>query len=150
MSAFVFNSKPAYVRRQTSDSVKIDDVAAVGDWTLYRRRCAYVNASTTIDLEVAQALKRRFCLAYLGNRAQKAGGTYMTPGASVFTPKFVERMARQNAQERAATHPALAALVAQLLADEQSRAAPRQKNLLGLGQERQSFHLHLVSDRSAT
>lgn len=144
MSAFVIDGKPTWIRRQSTVSVKIDDAAAVADWVLFRRRCAYLDATTTIDQDVAHALKRRFCLAYLGTRAQTAGGMYVTPCASVFTANFVERIARQNAQDRSAAYPWLAALMAQLVADEQSQAAPRQRNLLGLGRERQVPHLHLV------
>ncbi len=125
------------------DFPEFDDTAAAGDWGLFRRRCTFVDASPVIDLHDALTLKRRFSLAYLGNRAQAFGGVYMRARPSVFTPAFVERMAAENAEKRFTRYPWLQRLIdlLQQLDQDQYLNAPQATNLIA-GQKRQ--HLHVV------
>lgn len=90
---------------------EFDDDAAAGDWGLYQRRCAFVEASPIIDAADTIALKRRFGLAYLGGRAQLHGGVYLRTRPSVFTPAFIDQLAQQNCSKRFARYPWLERLL---------------------------------------
>lgn len=121
-----------------------DDAAAAGDWGLFQRRCAFVAGNALIDARDRVALKRRFCLAYLGHRAQAHGGVYMGARPSVFTPAYVERMAADNASQRFSRYPWLERLIGllQQLDQDQYVNAPQQGRVTP-GPKRQ---LHVVTN----
>jgi hypothetical protein len=124
------------------ETPEIDDSRAAGDWGLYQRRCGYIDGNKGIERAAALALKRRFSLAYLGGRAQLAGGVYMRTRPSVFAPEFVERMALENASRRYKRYPWLEQLTQlQLQLDQdQYRSAPQQSTILATARR----HLHVV------
>lgn len=125
------------------DFSEIDDESAAGDWGLYQRRCAFVGGSPVIDNHDAVALKRRFCLAYLGQRAQALGGVYMRLRPSVFTPTFIEKLAAENATKRFTRYPWLERLIAllQQLDQDQYMSSPQQGNIVSTSR---AHHLYVV------
>lgn len=119
-----------------------DDGTAAGDWGLFLRRRSYIEANQGIDAASAIRLKRRFSLAYLGNRAQVQGGVYLRAKPSVFTPAFVERMAADNAGSRYKRYPWLEKLIQlqQQLDQDQYRTLSLESTIMP-GARR---HLHMV------
>lgn len=99
------------VADQQVDVAQFEDADAVGDWGLFLRRCKFVDTNPSIDMSESIKLKRCFCLAYLGTRAQAAGGVYMQSRPSVFTPAYVERFAAENTSKRFARYPWLERLI---------------------------------------
>ncbi len=123
-----------------------DDGAAAGDWGLFQRRRLYIDANQGSDAANTIILKRRFCLTYLGKRAQLQGGVYLRAKPSVFTPGFVERMAAENAGNRYKRYPWLEKLIQlqQQLDQDQYRTLAQESTILP-GARR---HLHMVPTTS--
>ena len=104
----------------------VDDSAAAGDWALFRRRCKFIESNSSLDAGYALALKQRFALAYLANRAQVAKGVYLRLRPSVFSPVFIEQLAQDNMKARYARYPwleRLTQLLQQLDSDQYSADA---------------------------
>lgn len=127
MSTFSHECDADPAQQSPADIPEFDDAAAAGDWDLFRRRCRFVEASTIISTQDALGLKQRFALAYMGTRAQAAGGVYMRLRPSVFTPAFIEQLSSDNSAARFARYPwleRLLHLLQQLDQDQYANAAP--------------------------
>lgn len=111
MPTTIDDETPEQVAKPAVDLTQFDDADAAGDWGLFLRRCRFVDGNPVIETSESIALKQRFCLAYLGNRAQALGGVYMRSRPSVFTPAFVERLAAENASKRFKRYPWLERLI---------------------------------------
>ena len=130
------------VQGPSAEFAECNDEAAAGDWGLFQRRCTFVAGNALIDERDRAALKRRFCLAYLGHRAQAHGGVYMGARPSVFTPVYVERMAADNTSRRFARYPWLERLIEllQQLDQDQYTSAP-QPGRVAVSLKRQQLHV---------
>lgn len=95
----------------TIDFPEFDDATAAGDWGLFRRRCTFIASNPAIGEVDSTVLKRRFALAYLGQRAQMAGGVYLRSRPSVFTPALIEQLAQENTAARFTRYPWLERLM---------------------------------------
>ena len=129
-----------------ADPPAFDDAAAAGDWALFQRRCRFASASPIIDAALRTTLKRRFCLAYLGSRAQVHGGVYMRSRPSVFTPAYVERMAADNAARRFERYPWLERLTALLQQLDQEQYQPAVQISGATPLPRTRLRLHIVAN----
>ncbi len=111
MQMTINEEAPILLEKPAVDFAQFDDADAAGDWGLFLRRCKFVDGNPIIETSESMVLKQRFCLAYLGNRAQALGGVYMRARPSVFTPAYVERLAAENAKKRFARYPWLERLI---------------------------------------
>jgi hypothetical protein len=145
--AITTESNEHSLQADSADFSEIDDERAAGDWGLFQRRCAFVDGSAIIDNHDAAVLKRRFCLAYLGQRAQALGGVYMRLRPSVFTPSFIENLAADNASKRFARYPWLERLIAllQQLDQDQYMTSSLQGNIMSSPRPQ---HLYVVPTSS--
>lgn len=122
MPAYPIENDPTLVRKSPgAEHPEFNDAAAAGDWGNYRRRCLFIDRSKSMDQSAALDLKRRFARAYLGMRAQAAGGVYMRTRASVLTPAYLEELAGKNMTARFARYPWLERLIQLLLQLEQDQ-----------------------------
>ena len=143
MSIKVTESNQPPARSLNAADPEFDDTTAAGDWYMFRHRCAFVDASPIISISDTISLKRRFCLAYLGGRAQASGGVYMRSRPSVFTPAFVEKLANSNAKTRFSRYPWLERLINLLQQlDQDQYLGESQGSSLLVGQKpRQRLHV---------
>ena len=111
MQMTINEETPDLMAKAPVDLAQFDDADAAGDWGLFLRRCKYVDSNPVIESRESIVLKQRFCLAYLGRRAQALGGVYMRARPSVFTPAYIERLATENAKKRFARYPWLERLI---------------------------------------
>lgn len=81
-----------------------------GDWQGYIAR--FNEAATVDDLNARLSLRRQLALAYLGRRAQSAGGVYNSTSPTVLSSAVVERISAENRQRRQSRYPWLADLLA--------------------------------------
>ena len=96
---------------QPFDAAHFENAEAAGDWGLFLHRCKCIEADPLIETSQSIKLKQRVCLAYLGSRAQAAGGVYMRARPSVFTAAYVERLTADNANKRFGRYPWLERLI---------------------------------------
>lgn len=93
-----------------------DDVNAVGDWAVFKRRCAFLDATPVLVPQQGIDVKRQYALAYLGERAQLHGGVFRATRPTVFTESVIVALCKRNTTVRFARYPWLAQMVALLTA----------------------------------
>ncbi len=125
------------------ESPQFDDDTAAGDWGLYGRRCAFIVANPAMTAVDATRLKRRFALAYLGQRAQLRGGVYLRSRPSVFTATLIDQLAEENTRARYARYPWLERLMQllQQLDQDQYAADSHGGNLIQHARPRQKLQI---------
>ena len=93
-----------------------DDATAAGDWSIYRRRCAFLDATPVLPSQQVIDLKRQYALAYLGERAQLRGGVFRASRPTVFTEATLAALTKRNTTARFARYPWLAQMLALITA----------------------------------
>lgn len=88
----------------------IEVAEIVRDWPAFKTQIAV--AANILDADMRLTTRRRAALAYLGKRAQAAGGVYNSTAATVFTGAFIELLGDENRQRRHRRYPWLADLLA--------------------------------------
>lgn len=137
------------VAEQAVDTTPFDDADAAGDWGLFLRRCKFIDSNSMVDTQESIKLKQRVCLAYLGSRAQAAGGVFMRARPSVFTPAYVERLAAGNAGRRFARYPWLERLTELLQQIDQDQYADSSQPACVVVNEQLHQRLRLVPNLPA-
>lgn len=99
---------------ETADA--IDDASAAGDWGIFKRRCAFLDATRVLAVQQNIEAKRHYALAYLGDRAQLRGGVYRPNKPTVFTEQVVTALGKRNTATRNARYPWLAQMMALIAA----------------------------------
>ncbi|MDP9108466.1 MAG: hypothetical protein M3N23_05280 [Pseudomonadota bacterium] len=94
-----------------AENLAMAELYAEGDWGLYRLRRNQIDHA---DKDIVMSLKRQraLALAYLGKRAQCAGGVFNSVSPTVLTPAVVEQLGTDNTSRRHARYPWLAQLLA--------------------------------------
>lgn len=97
---------------ESIDAILASDsmVQLAGDWSAYSSRIAH--AGLLPDIDTRLSTRRQCALAYMGKRAQLAGGVYNSTSATVFTDAFTEVLGAENRQRRHRRYPWLAELLA--------------------------------------
>lgn len=110
----------------------IDEAPAAGDWSAYRRRSAFLDATPVLPLQQMIDAKRHYALAYLGERAQLRGGVFRASKPTVFTETMVAALAKRNTSARFARYPWLAQMLALInaLDDAQYSVMNKDENVL--------------------
>lgn len=110
----------------------IDDATAAGDWGIFKRRCAFLDATPVLAVQQNIDAKRHYALAYLGHRAQLHGGVFRPNKPTVFTETVVAALGKRNTAARNARYPWLAQMMALIAAldDAQYNLAGKDGNVL--------------------
>lgn len=110
----------------------VDDASAAGDWNVFKRRCAFLDATRVLASQQGIDAKRHYALAYLGQRAQLHGGVYRAARPTVFTDVVVAALNKRNNAARFTRYPWLAQIMALLAAldDAQYNMMDKEANVL--------------------
>lgn len=122
----------------------VDDASAVGDWDVFKRRYAFLDATPVLAVQQNTEAKRRYALAYLGNRALLHGGVFRPDKPSVFTDTVVAALAMRNTGARNARYPWLAEMMALIAAldDAQHKMTGKEGNVLAFREGPLSRNTH--------
>ena len=123
------------IARPDADVVTTDAIigaSAVGDWTVFKRRFDFLDATPVLAIQQNVEAKRQYALDYLGERAQLRGGVFRPTKPTVFTETVVAALARRNTAARNARYPWLAQMMALIAAldDAQYNVSGKVGNVL--------------------
>jgi hypothetical protein len=129
------NSEMVDIRTERPDDQMtdtIDEATAAGDWGMFKRRCAFLDATHVLAVQQNIEAKRHYALAYLGERAQSRGGVFRPNKPTVFTEQVVMALGKRNTATRNARYPWLAQMMALIAAldDAQYNLAGKDGNVL--------------------
>ncbi|GAC1417038.1 MAG: hypothetical protein NVSMB6_19270 [Burkholderiaceae bacterium] len=99
----------------------VDDANAAGNWMIFKRRCAFLDATPVLGVRQNIDAKRHYALAYLGERAQLRGGSFRAAKPTVFTEAVVTSLNKRNTAARYARYPWLAQMMALIAALDEAQ-----------------------------
>lgn len=99
----------------------LDDANAAGNWAVFKRRCAFLDATPVLAVKQNIDVKRHYALAYLGERAQLRGGVFRAAKPTVFTEAVVTSLSKRNTTARYARYPWLAQMMALIAALDEAQ-----------------------------
>ncbi len=114
------------------------------DWHTYRGACSEIGERPGLDTQAMLAHKQACALAYLSRRSHGEGSAYSKTRVRIFTPEFVQSMARNNTAQRHQRHPWLERLLAS------TEEAGKSPDRLAMGGKVLSIMAHRLASHTAS